>query len=761
MQKQMTYIVFAIFALTLTVLSIDTYAQVVHFPDPNLRAAVAEKIGVDPDRITQAALQRLARLGVLDREIENLEGLQYASNLRLLNLASNRISDLTPLANLHSLEELELDKNVIKDVSPLAGLTNLLVLTLRRNLITDIEPLRDLTRLQVLIIEHNSITDISPLGRLTNLRVLKIPYNGISDLTPLANLTNLEELLLNENRISDVEPLRGLTRLQVLTLEHNSISDITPLANLLGLKHLRVSWNVIEDISPLAGLTNLRVLAINHNMITDVGALSGLIELREIAMQHNFADHSPLDSLSLDVFIYDQICDMSPEPLDPRLANRSFPSIFASFTPKILNKQEEIAQAENPRIAEVGRHDAIVSGTLFWDEFRFIDGEWRLVFTDVEGDPSQSALRDYTDDAVAWRDQHLAFNPNLIFLLEVRIHSAWPDDPSTAFPADHPYWLRDASGQIVTGGRVGLINFVHPDVQDIIVGQALAVAKCGLYDGIFFDHWHDFSSAVDNALISDEDAQRARENIVRRIREGAHDDFLISGNTNDRIIPITGPFMNAGFMESIVPAPGVPREPSIRRVRESLEWLENNLREPRLVMLQGGTDPSEPPDSPYNQRLMRATTTMSLTHSDGYTQFAIDSGNDKYWYDFWDVDLGQPVGPKFQFYENTEGLYIREFDNGWAVYNQSGEAQVVTLPEEVQSVASGLVSAEHAVLNIDGDIFLKVKMANPADVNGDGTVNILDLTLVAQALGTADLKGDVNGDGVINVFDLVFVANQF
>ena len=80
------------------------------------------------------------------------------------------------------------------------------------------------------------------------------------------------------------------------------------------------------------------------------------------------------------------------------------------------------------------------------------------------------------------------------------------------------------------------------------------------------------------------------------------------------------------------------------------------------------------------------------------------------------------------------------------------------MPEEVQSVASGLVSAEHAVLNIDGDIFLKVKPANPADVNGDGTVNILDLTLVAQALGTADLKGDVNGDGVINVFDLVFVA---
>ena len=50
---------------------------------------------------------------------------------------------------------------------------------------------------------------------------------------------------------------------------------------------------------------------------------------------------------------------------------------------------------------------------------------------------------------------------------------------------------------------------------------------------------------------------------------------------------------------------------------------------------------------------------------------------------------------------------------------------------------------------------------NPAEVNGDGVVNILDLTLVAQGFG-ADKKGiDVNGDGVVNVFDLVFVANQF
>ena len=49
-----------------------------------------------------------------------------------------------------------------------------------------------------------------------------------------------------------------------------------------------------------------------------------------------------------------------------------------------------------------------------------------------------------------------------------------------------------------------------------------------------------------------------------------------------------------------------------------------------------------------------------------------------------------------------------------------------------------------------------------SDVNGDGTVNILDLVLVASALGSAgdNLAADMNGDGVVNILDLVFVAGM-
>ena len=49
------------------------------------------------------------------------------------------------------------------------------------------------------------------------------------------------------------------------------------------------------------------------------------------------------------------------------------------------------------------------------------------------------------------------------------------------------------------------------------------------------------------------------------------------------------------------------------------------------------------------------------------------------------------------------------------------------------------------------------------DVNGDGVVNILDLTLVAQHIGTLNPNNrriDVNKDGVVNILDLTLVARE-
>ena len=128
------------FAVIITVLSVNltawSHAQVVHFPDPNLRAAVAEKIAANPARITADALQDLKVLEARGQEIENLEGLQHARNLTRLDLGNNLISDMTPLTGWTNLRRLTLYDNRITDINALSGLKQLQELVVPGNAIT-------------------------------------------------------------------------------------------------------------------------------------------------------------------------------------------------------------------------------------------------------------------------------------------------------------------------------------------------------------------------------------------------------------------------------------------------------------------------------------------------------------------------------------------------------------------------------------------------------------------------------------------------
>ena len=163
---------------------------------------------------------------------------------------------------------------------------------------------------------------------------------------------------------------------------------------------------------------------------------------------------------------------------------------------------------------------------------------------------------------------------------------------------------------------------------------------------------------------------------------------------------------------------------------------------------------------------------MSLTLSDGYVQYFTLSGKygpEVYWHPFYDAPLGRPVGEKGQPYKNREGVpiegvFIREYTNGWAVYNRSGTEQQIKFSEAVSGVASGVKKkSSHVLPDLDGEIYLKsasgLETPPAADVNGDGVVNIQDLVIVANAFGEAE--PDLNGDGVVNIQDLVIVANAF
>lgn len=840
-----------------------TFAQIVEIPDSNLKQAVREVLGL-PDEIplTQPEMLRLKKLDARDKQIADLTGLEFATNIVNLRLGNNKITSLTPLANLTSLTNINLGGNQIVDISPLANLVNLTGISFWNNPIEDITPLTNLVNLTSLNLANNQITDISPVTHLVNLKTLdfydndivdlhplanliqltklRLTYNRIVDISPLANLTLLEELwidgnsitdvsplaslknlmdlrlagnsitdfsplfelnlkdididihklqesasvdvkiadpnleraireelslpvetsltqlvmnqltrldardkqitdltglehatnltslVLSENEIRDLNPLAGLINLEalyiwdslisemtplenldqlkVLNLAGGQISDLTPLANLTQLKTLHLQHNQISDITPLSNLTQLTHLTLTGNKIVNVRPLANLTRLEELKILHNLIiDYSPLDHLSLTLLERDEFCELPRPAIETRIKNRNFPSILGFG--KLTNRPT------------LSREDQLAYHDLVWDiTFLHHSLRWKKTAQGYQ-------LAGNIKKAKATREVLLARNPNMLLIVEDRHRDAILHHH---YPEDWEGWVRDENGDLVPaslhdGQNVFnhfLVDFTRPDVQDIIVQKAVAVAKCGLFDGIISEWWTE--QGVNLAQWDDWSKQystpeaelQARLAIIQRIRAEVPDDFLIVVNVNRRKIPLTAPYINGGFMEIGQDYEGGYTHDGLIEIENTLRWLETNLRGPRINCVRGAGIKEQPPDSLTNKRWMRVFTTMTLTLSDGYALYTTGAWfHDHIWYDFWEADLGHPIGPKARQYQNVPGLFIREFTNGWAVYNRSGNTQEISLLENAIGVASDQTGRTHQLADWTVKSTLRLKIS--------------------------------------------------
>ena len=161
-------------------------------------------------------------------------------------------------------------------------------------------------------------------------------------------------------------------------------------------------------------------------------------------------------------------CELPSLPIEPRLKNRTFPSVFSAFA-KPTDTQIIGLNHLSP-IEQLALHDLTWRGPSYFE----------LDYTDT---PQGSEVVGFVERVQEIRDSLLNLNPNMLFLAEVRVLNAWIG----YYPEDFPYWLRDENGDIIKtpSGAFLLTDFTQPGMQDIIVQQAIAVAKCGLFDGIY------------------------------------------------------------------------------------------------------------------------------------------------------------------------------------------------------------------------------------------------------------------------------------
>ena len=267
----------------------------IDIPDSNLRAVIAETLGV---RVVKADdMEKLTVLKASGKDIKDLTGLEYAINLEELWISENPVSDLSPLAGCTNLVSLVAWNTPLSDLSPLANLTKLERLE-HKGRMSDISPLANLTNMKILRFYGDGISDASAIVGMTNLRHLQFRHHEVNDISPLATLFELETLDLHDNKLSDLSPLRNLTKLREVDLSHNRISGLSPLSMLTNLAEIKLYDNRISDVSPLAGLRNLRELRLSYNKISDISPLAALTNLRTLQIRdNNISDFSPLTKL--------------------------------------------------------------------------------------------------------------------------------------------------------------------------------------------------------------------------------------------------------------------------------------------------------------------------------------------------------------------------------------------------------------------------------------------------------------------------------
>jgi hypothetical protein len=362
--------------------------------------------------------------------------------------------------------------------------------------------------------------------------------------------------------------------------------------------------------------------------------------------------------------------DSEEKTIAQRLADRTFPSLFQAWDP-IDNLPAE------DDYALIARHDLYwhvpLEHGLIWDRYPDFGLSTKLTTESIEA-------------GLERRRALLALNPNLIILAAIFYRDA-PDD---FLPPDHGWWLRDEDGNRIIGWQspsgdyiAYLLDFGNRKFRKQVALRSRAIVRSGVVDGVFLDWWDD---------------EPGRVKLVKAIRKAIGKDALIVGNVNMRKIPKTAPYVNGVFMECYE---AQTREEWLV-IESTLLWAQQNLREPRITCLNTWYQ-----NAGSEESVMRAITTLSLTRSDGYSLFS----NYKQlhchdWYPFLAKSLGKATG---EGRELEGGAWIREFENGTAVYNRPGnKAVTIKFKKKHRSMATGRKSRRHTVKPFDGDIFIEV-----------------------------------------------------
>ncbi len=269
---------------------------------------------------------------------------------------------------------------------------------------------------------------------------------------------------------------------------------------------------------------------------------------------------------------------------------------------------------------------------------------------------------------------------------------------------ENNWWMLNTEGELLLFGPVHIMMNMTLDCPTNAQGQRLCewlpeymaerIYSGGRWDGLFLDYcvdriaWleayleypidHDLDGFAADGAVLDESWRLGMRECISRLRDLVGDDFLLVSNGNNTLYDVCDgdtredfPNMHGGWYENMMDE------------EHGYLAFEALYRQPTTNIINYIWDGEVTPDGPvtygefYREFLLGLTST--LVFGSGYFSCDAPGHCEQWWFEYYDIDLGQPLGRAEDVYvyesivppdpDLRKLIKMRRFDNGIAVIN--------------------------------------------------------------------------------------------
>ena len=306
----------------------DVTINATNFPDAAFRSYLMSEY--PSGTITTAQLNARTELNLSGKGISNAKGIEYftqltrldlynnnlttinvSSNTKLtyLNVGINKLTSIT-LGTIPTLEQLYLQNNQLTSLWAcnytnlrtlwVSNNPNLATLSCYRNVLTnlDISNCTSLNKLECF--ENANLSNIYGLGTCTAITYLDCEDCAITSLSAVLSMPSLKKLYARNNRLTSLDAY-GLHQLEYIRVSGNTqltdlslrcyynynLTSITGLADCTALTYLDCEDCAITSLAGVNNMTNLQALWARNNQLTGTLAVFGKPQLSNLRVSGN------------------------------------------------------------------------------------------------------------------------------------------------------------------------------------------------------------------------------------------------------------------------------------------------------------------------------------------------------------------------------------------------------------------------------------------------------------------------------------------